>query len=87
MKFFELLQQKNPNREVFIFAVCETRVISRFDDLDKIKKMISEKGIREVVFDHQNNPYSKIIFYMIQLSALSLTFKIHPAQSDFFDWK
>lgn len=80
---FEQLRQKNANSEVFIFAVCETRVISRFDDLDKIKKMISEKGIREVVFDHQNNPYSKIIFYMIQLSALSLTFKIHPAKSDF----
>jgi len=77
------LQKYYQDSEVFVFAICSTRAISRFDDLEQIKKMISEKGIQEIVFDHQNNPYSKIIFYMIQLSSHPLTFRIHPSQTDF----
>lgn len=77
------LQASYKNASIHVFAICETRVISRYDDLDKIEKMISEKDIDTIVFDQQNNPFSKIIFYMTHLSGKNLRFRIHPSDSDF----
>jgi len=77
------LQKVYKTEQIHLFAVCETRVISRYDDLELIKNMIQEKGIQEIVFDHQNNSFSKIIFYFTHLSTMNLTFKIHTSNAPF----
>ncbi len=78
-----MLQKIYKTEQIHLFAVCETRVISRYDDLEKIKTFIKENGIQEIVFDHQNNSFSKIIFYFTHLSSMNLTFKIHPTNAPF----
>lgn len=67
--------------KVHVFAVCETRVISRFDDLEKISDTIREKEITEIVFDNDSNSFSKIIFLMTHLKGVN--FMIHPLNSNF----
>ncbi len=80
---YTALQKVYNIENIYLFAVCETRVISRFDDLEKLKKIIDEKGIEELVFDNQSNTFSKIIFYMNALHGRGLLFKIRPENKSF----
>ena len=80
---YESLRKHYHNSEVHLFAVCETRVISRFDDLEKLKTIIKEKQIDEMVFDNQSNEFSKIIFYMTSLKNQEINFKIRPKNTSF----
>ncbi len=80
---YEALRKHYTTSEVHLFAVCETRVVSRFDDLEKIESILTEKRIDEIIFDNQSNAFSKIIFYMISLKNKGIRFKIHPKNSNF----
>lgn len=82
-KVYEALQKHFNPAKVHLFAVCETRVISAYDDLEKIRKIIRDNQIDSLVFDGQSNTFKKIIFYMSALSALKLQFKIHPKDANF----
>lgn len=80
---YESLRTYYKDAEIHLFAVCETRVISRFDDLEKLKTISKEKQIDEIIFDNQSNEFSKIIFYMTSLRNNQLNFKIRPKNTDF----
>jgi len=80
---YESLVSHYSKSKVHLFAVCETRVISRYDDLEKIENEIKEKNIDEIVFDNQSNTFSKIIFYMTSLKNRRIKFKIHPKNTNF----
>ena len=82
-RVYEALRKIYPNAEIHLFAVCNTRVISRYDDLEKIKNMLTDKHIDEIVFDNHSNSFSKIIFYMTALKNKGIRFKIHPKNTDF----
>ncbi len=82
-KVFEALQKYYQPAKVHLFAVCETRVISAYDDLEKIRKIIRENHIDCLVFDGKSNSYKKIIFYMSSLSKQKLLFKIRPENTNF----
>lgn len=82
-RVYEALRKIYPNAEIHLFAVCNTRVISRYDDLEKIKYMLTDKHIDEIVFDNHSNSFSKIIFYMTALKNKGIRFKIHPKNTDF----
>ena len=69
--------------KVHLFAVCETRVISRYDDLEKIENEINTKQIDEIIFDNQSNEFGKIIFYMTSLKSRNIRFKIHPKDTNY----
>ena len=64
--------------QTHIYAVCETRTISKYDDLERLKTLIKEKNIDHIVFDSQNNSFEKIIFYITQLKGITqnLTYDI-----------
>ena len=79
----EKLQNYYQPQKIHTFSVCESRVISRFDDLAHIEKILVTNEISEIVFDYNSNSFSKIIFYMLQLSKYNLTYKIHPKNADF----
>ena len=80
---YTALQKHYKTVDIHLFAVCNTRVISRFDDLEKIEKILIEKHIEEIVLDNQSNSFTKIIFYMNALSSKNITFKIRPKNRDF----
>lgn len=80
---YESLVKHYTKSKIHPFAVCETRVISRYDDLEKIENEIIAKGIDEIVFDNQSNEFSKIIFYMTALKNKGIHFKIRPKNCDF----
>jgi GT2 family glycosyltransferase len=80
---YEALVKEYPKTQIHLFAVCETRVISRFDDLQKIQNILNQKQIDEIVFDHQSNSFSKIIFYMNSLKNKNYRFKIRPKNTNF----
>ena len=80
---YEGLVKHYSKSKIHLFAVCETRVISRYDDLEKIENVIKEKKIDEIVFDNQSNTFSKILFYMTSLKNKNILFKIHPKNTDF----
>ncbi len=77
------LQKHYSNAQVHVFAVCETRVISRFDDAQKIANVCEEKNIDEIVFDAAAHSFSKIIFYMSALKDLNINYMIRPKGSDY----
>jgi len=80
---FEAIQTAYTASKIHIFAVCETRVISRFDDLEKLKIEINDKQIDEIIFDNQSNTFSKIMFYMTSLKNQGISFKIRPKNTSF----
>jgi len=80
---FEAIRKIYHKSEVHLFAVCETRVISRFDDLEKLSAILKEKNIDEVIFDNQSTDFSKIIFYMTSLKNRGFIFKIRPKNTQF----
>ncbi len=80
---FEGLQEQYKSSKIHIFSVCSTRVISRYDDLDTLLKIIDEKHIDEIVFDQQSTTFSKIIFYMTALKDRKISFKIRPKKTHF----
>jgi GT2 family glycosyltransferase len=80
---YEALVNKYPTSNIHLFAVCETRVISRFDDLNKIENEIKTKNIDEIVFDNQSNSFGKIIFYLSALKDLDIRFKIRPKETNY----
>ncbi len=80
---FEALQRIYNQSQLHIYAVCETRVISRFDDLERIQQTIREKNIDSLVFEQTNNSFLKIIFYITQLSIPNVRFRIHPKGANF----
>ncbi len=80
---FERLEKLFKPAEVHIYAVCETRVISRYDDLERIRLTILEKNIDTLILDQTNADFSKIIFYITALSTLNLRFRIHPKGTDY----
>lgn len=80
---FEGLIKHYSKSKVHLFAVCETRVISRYDDLEKIENEIKEKKIDEIIFDNQSNEFGKIMFYMTSLKDRGIKFKIHPKNTNF----
>ncbi len=80
---YESLLKHYSKSKIYLFAVCETRVISKYDDLDKIENEIKAKQIDEIVFDNQSNDFSKIIFYMTSLKNKGLNFKIRPKNTYF----
>lgn len=80
---YKALQKVYPQAEVHIFSVCTTRVISKYDDLNHIEKLLKEKAIDEIVFDNQSNTFAKIIFYMTSLKDRKLRFKIRPKNTNF----
>jgi GT2 family glycosyltransferase len=80
---YESLRKSYKNSEVHIFAVCETRVVSRYDDLEKLENILKDKQIDEIVFDNQSNSFSKIIFYMTSLKNKGINFKIRPRETRF----
>ena len=65
---YDLLVKHFNTAQVHIYAVCETRSISKYDDLERLKLLITEKTIDHIIFDAQNNPFEKIIFYMLHLN-------------------
>ncbi len=83
-RVFEALQAKYPGSRVGIFAVCSTRVVSRWDDLEKLRQVIDETGAEMLVFDQASNSYGKILFYMQELSGSGLSFRIRPAGAPYF---
>jgi len=80
---YKSLQKHYNTESIHLFAVCETRVISRFDDLEKLQHIIAEKQIQEIVFDNQSNSFSKIIFYINSLKNKNISFKIRPKNRTF----
>lgn len=80
-EILNLLSNLYKESNIHVFAVCETRVISRFDDLEKINDTIIEKGITDIIFDNTSNSYSKIIFLMLHIKGVN--FMIHPSKSNF----
>jgi GT2 family glycosyltransferase len=80
---YEALRKQYSDSEIHLFAVCETRVISRFDDLEKLENLIKDKQIGKIIFDNQSNTFSKIIFYMSSLKEYQLQFKIRPKNTSF----
>jgi len=80
---YTALQKHYKIEAIHLFAVCHTRTISRFDDLEKIKHVLEEKNIEEIVFDNESNTFSKIIFYMNSLKDTGITFKIRPKNKNF----
>lgn len=80
---FEEIKKHYLTSEVNVYAVCETRTISRFDDVDKLKTKITAKQIDEIIFDNQSNTFSKIIFYMTFLKNMGIRFKIRPKNSNY----
>lgn len=77
------LQLTYPNSQIFIFPVCTTRVVSRFDDLEHLNRLIEEHKIQEVIFDSKVVSFSRIIFFMSQLNDKGLIFKIKPLNNDY----
>jgi len=82
-KVYEKIVKHYSTSTIHLFAVCDTRVISRYDDLEKIENEIMTKNIDEIVFDNESNTFSKIIFYMNSLKDLKIRFKIHPKNTNF----
>ncbi len=80
---YESLQKQFLASEIHLFAVCNTRVISRYDDLEKIQQIIDNKHIDKIVFDNQSNEFSKIIFYMTALKDRAIPYSIRPANCSF----
>ncbi len=80
---FNKLKEIYANSQIFIFPICTNRVISRFDDLEQLNQLITAHQIQEVVFDSETISFSKIIFWMSQLSNKAITFKIKPKNADF----
>ena len=71
------------NKKVTIFPVCTSRVISRYDDLEKIKQIIKENNIDEVIFDNDSTSFMKILFYISELKNSGIQFKIKPKNTSF----
>lgn len=69
--------------QIFIFPICTTRVISRYDDLEHLNRLIEEHKINEIIFDTQSVSFSRIIFFMSKLHKKGLTFKIKPSNADY----
>lgn len=80
---FEKLQNLYRKAQVHVFAVCETRVISRYDDAQKINEICKEKNIDEIVFDGASHSFSKIIFFMVSLQDLGLRYMMHPEDTNY----
>ncbi len=80
---FNKLKQLYPKSQLFIFPVCTTRVISKFDDLEHLNRLIDEHKIQEVIFDSASISFDKIIFFIAQLNHKAITFKIKPTNLDF----
>ncbi|MDP3352135.1 MAG: glycosyltransferase family 2 protein [Flavobacteriaceae bacterium] len=80
---FTKLNSIYPNSQTFIFPVCTTRVISRFDDLEHLNRLIEEHKIQEVIFDSKSLSFSRIIFFINQLNRKGLMFKIKPSNADY----
>lgn len=80
---YESIQKQYTDSNTHIFAVCETRTISRHDDLEKLALEINDKQIDEIIFDNQSNSFSKIIFYMTSLKNKGILFKIRPKDTSF----
>jgi GT2 family glycosyltransferase len=80
---FSKLNLIYPSSEIFIFPVCTTRVVSRFDDLEHLNRLIDEHKIQEVIFDNESISYSRLIFFMSQLNRKGLIFKIKPSNADY----
>jgi hypothetical protein len=53
------------------------------DDLEQLNHLIDEHQIQEVIFDCEVISFSKIIFFMSQLSNKSITFKIKPTLGNY----
>lgn len=79
----EKLQKHYIKAQIHVFAVCETRVISRFDDAQKIAGVCQEKNIDEIVFDAAAHSFSKIIFYISALKELNISYMIRPKASSY----
>ncbi len=75
-KVFNALKKESADAEVHIFAQCATRVISRWDDLEKIIRLIDELKIDTLVFDTGFLTYDKILFYMYEMNDKKLHFRI-----------
>ncbi|MDO9261288.1 MAG: glycosyltransferase family 2 protein [Flavobacteriaceae bacterium] len=80
---FNKLNRIYAESQIFIFPVCTSRVISRLDDLEQLNHLIDEHQIQEVIFDCEVISFSKIIFFMSQLSNKSITFKIKPTLGNY----
>ncbi|MDP2088884.1 MAG: glycosyltransferase family 2 protein [Flavobacteriaceae bacterium] len=72
-----------PNSQTFIFPICTTRVVSRFDDLEHLNRLIGEHQIQEIIFDSESLSFSRIIFFISQLNRKGLMFKIKPSNTDY----
>ena len=72
-----------PNSQTFIFPVCTTRAVSRFDDLSHLNHLVEEHKIQEVIFDSESLSFSRIIFFIAQLHRKGLMFKIRPSNADY----
>jgi len=82
-QIFEAIKKQYSESFVHIFAVCDTRVISRYDDLVKLENEIADKQLDEIIFDNQSNTFSKIIFYITSLKNKGINFKIRPNNTSF----
>ncbi|PID68368.1 MAG: glycosyl transferase family 2 [Flavobacteriia bacterium] len=84
-KIYEALIQLYAKANVHVYPVCETRTISRYDDMARLRSIIDDKSIEHLVFDAQNNSYEQIIYYMTALKRYysDLSYDIRPAQSRF----
>lgn len=80
---FNKLNELFSNKKVSIFPVCTSRVISRYDDLEKIKQIIQEKNINEIIFDNDSTSFKKILFYISELKNSGIQFKIKPKNTNF----
>lgn len=80
---FSKLHLIYPNCQSFIFPICTSSVVSRFDDLAHLNRLINEHQIQEVIFDSKSLSFSSIIFYMAQLHKKGLMFKIKPLNTDY----
>ena len=80
---FNKLNELFSHKKVSIFPVCTSRVISRYDDLEKMKQIIQEKNIDEIIFDNESTSFKKILFYISELKNKGIQFKIKPKNTDF----
>ena len=80
---FNKLNELFSHKKVSIFPVCTSRVISRYDDLEKMKQIIQEKNIDEIIFDNESTSFKKILFYISELQNKGIQFKIKPKNTDF----
>jgi GT2 family glycosyltransferase len=82
---FNALNELFSHAQWHLYAVCETRTISRYQDLDRLQDLIQDKQIKHIVWDIANQSFEKIIFYITSLHEIfpEITYSFRPEGQHF----